>query len=422
MPSTNSKTGSFARRRRRALTITSVTLAGLIAASVGSYAVIRATHADFPLVYSEKIKPGITEGIDLADPSTALSFARVDTESGPTVLAVTEYDNGTITGIDLSVTSGTPFTEPIAAFNQLGYAAVETIALDTTLPTISVDASEVLTSLDTHTHHVGIGTNYPEHQEEATIEEPFLFPKIGAVSDSNEPLLAGTKGLLDYEVELGMVALNDITIDSGVPEHMGLVLSNDWSDRELLLSQIDVDNLASGSGFTNAKSQPGFLSTGDLFVIPADWQSYYQGLQLDLFVNGELRQRTDPSEMIWDGPALIQKTLAVGDTTWDSDGEPTTLTANPGVISTGTILQSGTSEGVIHRAPDTRQRILGFMEYAASIGTNAESIAKSAIKVYIRDAHDADVYLKPDDEIVTRAEGLGQIFTTIIPGERSDRE
>jgi len=86
------------------------------------------------------------------------------------------------------------------------------------------------------------------------------------------------------------------------------------------------------------------------------------------------------------------------------------------------VLQSGTPEGVIYRAPDTRQRVLGFMEYAASFGTNAESIVASALDVYVRDAHEAGVYLQPGDRIVSRAEGLGQIFTTIVPGERSETE
>lgn len=409
-------------RRRKAATISVSVAAGLAVAAVGSYAVVRAIPAEFPLVYSEQIEPGATEGVDIADPATALTFARVDVGSGPTVLAVTGYSGNEITGVDLNAAAGTAFTEPIAAFNELGYPALQEIATDTGLKPVTVAASEVLTAIDTHSDHIGTGTNYVEHQAEATIEEPYLFPKIGALTDSNEPLLAGDGGLLDYEVELGLVALDDITAETGTPEHMGLVLSNDWTDRELLVSQIEVDNLTSGAGFTNAKSQPGFLSTGDLFVIPADWQSYYQDLELDLFVNGDLRQRAHPVDMVWDAPTVIEKVLAIGDRTWDSDGEQIPLTREPGVISQGTLIQSGTPEGVVYRAPDTRQRFLGFMEWAASLGTNAESVVASALDVYVRDAHEAGVYLRPGDEIVTRADGLGQIFTTIVPGPRSETE
>jgi 2-keto-4-pentenoate hydratase/2-oxohepta-3-ene-1,7-dioic acid hydratase in catechol pathway len=409
-------------RRRRAATISVSIAAGLAVAAVGSYAVVRAVPAEFPLVYSEKIEPGVTQGVEVADPATALTFARVDTGPGPTVVAVTEYSGDEITGVDVNAAAGTAFTEPIAAFDELGYPALQAIATDTSLPPVTVAASDVLTAVDTHSDHIGTGTNYLEHQAEATIEEPYLFPKVGALTDSNEPLLAGETGLLDYEVELGLVALDDITAETGIPEHMGLLLTNDWTDRELLVSQIDVDDLASGAGFTNAKSQPGFFSTGDLFVVPADWQSYYKELELDLFVNGDLRQRAHPVDMVWDAPTVIEKSLAIGDRTWDSDGEQIPLTPESGVISRGTVIQSGTPEGVVYRAPDTRQRFLGFMEWAGSLGTNAESVVASALDVYVRDAHEAGVYLRPGDEIVTRAEGLGQIFTTIVPGPRSETE
>lgn len=419
---TSPRSPHLSQRRRRITAVAGIAAASLIAASLGSYAVARAVPPEFPLVHEEELQQGVTSGVTIADPAIALTFARVATADGPSVLAVTGYEDGAISGVDINAAAGTAFTEPIAAFNGLGYPALERIAGDPSLPIVTVDSSDVLIALDTHAHHIGAGTNYVEHQAEATIEEPFLFPKIAAPTDANEPLLAGTHGLLDYEVELGLVALEDITTQTGVPEHMGLILTNDWTDRELLVSQIEVDDLTGGAGFTNAKSQPGFLSTGDLFVIPADWQTYYQDLQLDLFVNGELRQRAHPSEMVWDAARVIDEVLATGDRTWDSDGVATPLTAVPGVISQGTILQSGTPEGVVYRAPDTRQRFLGFMEWAGTFGTNADSIVDSALQVYVREAHEAGVYLQPGDQVVTRADGLGQIFTTIIPGERPETE
>ncbi|WP_191906648.1 fumarylacetoacetate hydrolase family protein [Microbacterium lushaniae] len=419
---TNDRRDTFGRRHRKGLMITGIVAAGLVVGSLGSYGVLRSIPPEFPLVYSETIEPGATEGVRVADPAIALTFARVATAAGPAVLAVTDYSGGEITGIDISAATGTAHTEPITAFNALGYETLHGIATDASQPAVTVEASAVLTAIETHKHHVGTGTNYVEHQEETTIHEPYLFPKMGAITDSNEPLAAGVGGLLDYEVELGLVAMHDITAETGIPEYMGLMLTNDWTDRELLVSQIEPDNLTDAAGFTNAKSQPGFFSTGDLFVIPADWQTFYRELELDLFVNGDLRQRAHPVDMVWDAATLIERTLAIGDRTWDSDGVQTPLTAAPGVISRGTIIQSGTPEGVIYRAPDTRQRVLGFMEYVASFGTNADSIVDSALKVYVRDAHAAGVYLQPGDTIVTRAERLGQIFTDIVAGERSETE
>ncbi|GAB3602417.1 hypothetical protein GCM10027586_05540 [Kineococcus gypseus] len=410
------------RTSRRTSAVIGLALAGVLAAGAGSYGIARASAADFPLVHSETMPPDATAGVAIAAPATALTFARADLGAGPTVLVVTDYRDGTITGVDLSAATSRAFEDPVTAFDALGYAAIEAVAADTSLPRTTVAATDVLTSLNTHEHHVGTGTNYREHQAEATIDEPFLFPKVASITDSHGELATDDRELLDYEVELGIVALEDITAATGTPEHVGLVLSNDWTDRELLVSQIEPDDLTGGAGFTNAKSQPGFLTTGDLFVIPADWQSYYRDLQLDLYVNGDLRQRADPSQLVWDAPTMIAKTLAAGERTWDSDGEPTTLTAEPGVITRGTILQTGTPEGVVYRAPDTRQRFLGFMEWAGTLGTNADSIVDSALQVYVRDAHAAGVYLQPGDEVVTRAEGLGQIVTTIVAGERASTE
>jgi 2,4-didehydro-3-deoxy-L-rhamnonate hydrolase len=62
------------------------------------------------------------------------------------------------------------------------------------------------------------------------------------------------------------------------------------------------------------------------------------------------------------------------------------------------------------------------MEWAGTLGTNAGSVVGSALQVYVREAKEAGVYLKPGDRIVTRADGLGQIFTTITAGERPEAE
>ena len=58
---TPAPTTSFARRHRKGLTISGIVAAGLVVASVGSYGVIRAIPAEFPLVYSERIADGVTE-------------------------------------------------------------------------------------------------------------------------------------------------------------------------------------------------------------------------------------------------------------------------------------------------------------------------------------------------------------------------
>ncbi|GGM72978.1 hypothetical protein GCM10007977_088250 [Dactylosporangium sucinum] len=87
---------------------------------------------------------------------------------------------------------------------------------------------------------------------------------------------------------------------------------------------------------------------------------------------------------MWDVRTMMQKVLAAGDRTWDSDGVPTHLTAKPGVIPRGTILQTGIPQGVVYRAPDTRQRFLGFMEWAGSFGTLGELAGRDCGPGHVR--------------------------------------
>lgn len=93
-----SRTGTFPRRLWKGFTIAAVIAASIAVSAVGSYAVARSMSPRFPLVYSEKLQPAATEGVAIADPSAALTFARVDALSGTKVLAVTRYENSLITG------------------------------------------------------------------------------------------------------------------------------------------------------------------------------------------------------------------------------------------------------------------------------------------------------------------------------------
>ena len=61
------------------------------------------------------------------------------------------------------------------------------------------------------------------------------------------------------------------------PASMGLVLCNDYTDRDALLRTLDPWNPGSGKGFTTGKSFPGSLPVGDLFVIPRDVRAFTAG-------------------------------------------------------------------------------------------------------------------------------------------------
>ena len=55
--------------------------------------------------------------------------------------------------------------------------------------------------VDLTSDHIAVGANYPEHAEDASVEEgPFLFPKKVEPTGPYAGITA--RGLLDFEVEL----------------------------------------------------------------------------------------------------------------------------------------------------------------------------------------------------------------------------
>ncbi len=117
---------------------------------------------------------------------------------------------------------------------------------------------------------VAAGLNYAEHAEEAGGGGVFLFPKpveptapYGAVSAP-----AGVT-LLDYEVELGLVLLADVALDAlpsweALLEQSAFFVANDVTDREPIIGHATITG--HGTGFVEAKGQPGFLPAGPWLV------------------------------------------------------------------------------------------------------------------------------------------------------------
>ena len=406
--------------RRRNLRIVGIALGGIALTTAVIYLGLRyVAQPSFPRLYNEQLPVGATDTLGVADPREALTFARMKTDGGTAVLAVTSYGGGNVTGVPLVDAEGVAYADALTAYDELGYDAIAELAAQP--GEVSVPAAQLATALSGDFSSVAVGTNYKDHADETSVEEVFLFAKRVTPTPSRGTLAVGS-GLLDYEGELALVPLRDLHAGEPSPASMGLILANDFTDRQLLLEQSDPNNIASGQGFTNAKSQPGFLPIGDLFVIPRDWQAFHRDLQFELYVDGQLRQRATPMDLIWDADTILEEIFAAGDRTFDHDGTPVTVTDEVGTIPRGTLILTGTPAGVIFRPPGTRQITLGVLEYGASFGTNADSVIDSAINVYVREAANSKAYLQANQQVVTRSDRLGQIVIDIVEGDRPDRE
>ncbi|MCX2982516.1 hypothetical protein EYC98_16765 [Halieaceae bacterium IMCC14734] len=308
----------------------SVLLLAVVVALVSSYALTR------PVV------SGITESIalaslEMAPRDRAVTLAR---HRSGAMLLVIDVDEAGITAVDISDATGVEYTDSLHVFRELGKRGLQ--KLYGGLAVKRMGWEQLGSPLDGHYPHVAAGTNFRGHAEEVGHEgDPFLFPKLSRATAWNSDVLAA--GRLDYEVELCAVPLTEHKPTT--PARLGYVLCNDFTDRWQLVKDIDLGGEMGLTGFVLAKGGDSRLPIGALLVIPQD-ENFYQELQLDLFVNGRLRQSASAGSMIWSPRQLLSKVLAACETDYEMADEMVRIGACDH-IPAGTLLLTGTPEGVM---------------------------------------------------------------------------
>lgn len=344
----------------------------------------------------------------IADPAEALTLARARIEGRDEVVLITSYNDGEARGVVVPQAAEAAPWDAVAAFTMSGYDGLRRLlAGEVTEVTVPVDSLQM--PLLTDENHVAMGTNYPEHGKETSVTSAFLFPKIVQPTGPRGRLEVGP-GLLDYEVELALVPLGQVR-DGDRPEHMGLLLTNDFTDREVLLTRFDPRNITSSVGFPEAKSEPGFLPVGDLLVIPADWRRFYRTLTIELLVDDRVRQIGRPRDMIWDADEILEQVTNAAGREWRVHGRPVPITARPGVIDPRTIILTGTPDGVIFRPPTRGQIARGIVRWL--LGGFKGTPIQAAVAVSIAAAHRTGIYLHAGQRVESRADLLGRIVVDL---------
>ena len=199
---------------------------------------------------------------------------------------------------------------------------------------------------------LAIGLNYAGHLEEMKAqrrEDPMLFSKaITALSGPHDPIVipAGAQAV-DWEVELVVVIGRGgvrIPREQALAHVAGYCTGIDVSERHWQKQR--------GGQFIKGKSADSFGPVGP-WLVPAERVDLQQGLDLQLSVNGQVKQRSNTRLMLHDVPALIAHVS-------------TFLRLEP-----GDLLFTGTPDGV-------------------GMGRTPEE------------------YLQPGDEVVARIAGLGE--------------
>src|SRR5256886_16352762 len=151
---------------------------------------------------------------------------------------------------------------------------------------------------------VCIGLNFRDHAEESGMEipkEPVIFFKAtSALAGPNDPLVIPKNATkVDWEVELAVVVekkASYVSRENAMEYAAGLALHNDYSERSFQLER--------GGQWVKGESAGSFAPLGPFLATKDEIRDFNQ-LGMWLKVNGEVRQRSSTSKMIFDVPALV---------------------------------------------------------------------------------------------------------------------
>lgn len=213
-------------------------------------------------------------------------------------------------------------------------AAQSSGALETE-PAIEVKADQLLSPVTTDGSIYAQGLNYQEHAAEAQHakrKSNLIFAKAssaltGPYGDIVRP---AEVELLDYEVEFGIVLRRDLGADDVVTDETigdavaGVVLCNDVSARDTMFG-------ASFMQWFRGKSYRTFCPTGPVLWLldPSEVAEALGGLELKLWVNGEMRQSASSGQLIF-GPAVTLSYIA---SSMDLKRGDLLLTGTPGGVT-----------------------------------------------------------------------------------------
>jgi 2-keto-4-pentenoate hydratase/2-oxohepta-3-ene-1,7-dioic acid hydratase in catechol pathway len=201
-----------------------------------------------------------------------------------------------------------------------------------------------------------VGLNYRAHAEEAGLdlpEIPVVFTKFPSAITGPRDRITLPKGSVDFEVELVAVVSREAhgVSSTNAWDHIaGLTVGQDLSERELQLAGPPPQQYNMGKSYSGFAPIGPVLVTPDEFVDPDD-------IAISCSLSGVEVQKTRTSDMIFSIPQIVEFLSSVT-TLWPGD-----------------VIFTGTPSGV------------GW-------------------------TRDPKLLIGPDDELVTRAEGIGEMRHT----------
>lgn len=346
----------------------------------------------------------------------ALTLAQIEYKQRIHTILVIKEEGEQMEGIDLSEHYKSVPPNPLDLVAEVGAASIRTIYKERKDLRKTFDKRHFIVSPGLSSAHVAAGTNYSAHGEEAGIDSTFLFPKFAQPSRFDAAVLTSPAMLLDYEVELCATFHHDISsLEEFNQAVKGFFLCGDFTDRALLLRNINVDDVASGRGFTDAKSGNNRFPVGLYVVVPRDWSDFVNSVNLTLKVNGELRQNASASKMLKKLDGLVQMSLKEANDTnrWIYQGKPAFLMDGQ-VIRKGQSILTGTPEGVVVRAPSLSYKIMKGTQWFFTLSFLDESPVDYVLEQYIEESFEKRIFLQAGDVVEMQGTFLGNTRHLIV--------
>lgn len=236
---------------------------------------------------------------------------------------------------------------------------------------------KILSPITGNQRFVCQGANYRKHMIESGMNPDdknfnMIFTKASSsmAAYNTDIVRPATSKLLDYEVELGIVMRSPITqavqVNSGnLHEYIaGIVIVNDISARDIQVPQMQ---------FYKGKSFRTFGPIGPyLCLLDKNDFHYLDKLQLQLKVNGEVRQSDSTADMVYRPAETLTELSSVHD------------------FAPGDLIATGTPAGCALTVPSpAKQKVAGFLPEALKW------------KLFLKLQSERTQYLKPGDHIET---------------------
>lgn len=220
--------------------------------------------------------------------------------------------------------------ETITAIAATGQAGLEELTrlVQTSEACTTLAEAKLLAPIERPGKYLAIGMNYAKHLEEAdrlgvvrAKHQVWFNKQVSCLAGPFDPISPGVTEKLDYEVELGAVIglpAKGVSADEACQHVFGYFVANDVSSRDW---QFHSPTFTMGKSFdTHGPIGP--------WIVTADEVANPHQLDLRCYVNGELRQSSNTSEMIanlWEQIAYLSTAFT---------------------LETGDLIATGTPEGV----------------------------------------------------------------------------